>query len=120
MTYQINETKYNVSLSLAMDNNTKTMTVALVGNGTDGLLDKYEQFATLSVFVEPMRYGFAAIDTHTWPEAESFLQKNGLGKPVGFVEKNGIRFPVYSLRRCMSRYKKDVYISEQAAYAYAS
>ena len=56
-------------------------------------------FADLTVNIDKLPEGYAAIDTNNCPWAEKFIADNGLGTPTGKKLRAGFyEYPVYQMR----------------------
>lgn len=59
-------------------------------------VEEGDYFACLTVNIEPLEYGCAAVDTNNCPWAEKFIADNGLGRKTGQILRSGYcEYPVY-------------------------
>lgn len=84
---KMRDTKVNIIITQYSDN----------GNLAVCLEDEYgSPYATLTVNLEFLPYGYAAIDVNNCPEAIEFIESNHLGVNTGRKIKSGYcEYPVY-------------------------
>ena len=85
--------------TLSYDGEPVTLYCGQYGNGNTAVQLRCQDgpFCNMTVNVEKMEPGFAAIDTNNAPEMESFINKNNLGTKVRSVQSGFCEYPVYKL-----------------------
>ena len=66
--------------------------------------DSREPYGALTVNIQPLKNGIAAVDTNNSPDAEEFIKKYNLGKPLGTTLQSGFcEYPLYNFSELVAQ-----------------
>ena len=94
LTYNSWGTEYKIKLGL--DNYSSNDNLAIVMYCWDEELKFWDNFATLTVNLEPVDEDCGYLDVNNLKEAEDWVRENKLGEPTGRVRQSGyVTYPLY-------------------------